>query len=309
MWSTLLSHDQINNSNGLAIHGEEIKPVISRLDGKRKVSELLDISSNKALQQKDPLTRKNSDSKEVDKSNKVNEKVKNIYNLKKDPRIEEKKVVNEFKENKPALYTPIQVNKSPIWVKAEEDHNEINPFPDDPVIKQKEIKAKEKVGKYRQSILQFLESENNEESFHDGLETNREESDDGDRDDDNILEGTAKSIKANFPQEEEKDLPLDDEDEVNVEERIEIEGESYFKISEELNIDPLPKILKNIIITKFGVENTEKGIDFIKSKSDSIYKENLLKEIISDFKTQWFIETEENILEFISTASSYLSYV
>lgn len=147
-------------------------------------------------------------------------------------------------------------------------------------------KAKEKVGKYRQSILQFLESDNNEGDFNDGLETNREVSEEGDRDDDNILDGTAKSIKVNIPQEEEKDLPLDDDDEVTVDERIPITGTAYFKPPEELLIDPLAKILKNMIISKFGVENTEKGIDFVKSRSDQIYRENLIKTVVGDFKLQ-----------------------
>ena len=93
------SQNLTNNSNPLAIHGEEIRPVVSRLDGKRKVGELLDAPQIKLPQSKESAIKKEPDSKESDRSYKVNEKVKNIYNIKKDSKPEEKKVNNEFKEN------------------------------------------------------------------------------------------------------------------------------------------------------------------------------------------------------------------
>lgn len=129
------------SSNPLAVQGEEIRPVISRLDGRRKVSELLDTPQCRPPQSKETPMKKEFDQKESDRSHKVNEKVKNIYNLKKDSKVEEQKKYSECKENI-QHYTPIQASKAPVWMKASEDKveevKEECPFPDDPVIKANE---------------------------------------------------------------------------------------------------------------------------------------------------------------------------
>lgn len=269
------------NFKGLAIQGEEIRPVVNRLDGRRKASELIDSENARLANGKNQV-----DVSRQDSNSKVNEKVKNIYNLK-ESKSSDPSILNDA-NNKP-VSIPKPVEKRPVWVKSGSEKAVLPPSVRSPVVEEiksveNEVKAKEKINKYRQSILKFLDSDNDEPDMNDGLETNHEVSDDGERDDDNILDGTAKSIRPKDLEEEEKDLNLDDTDEVNIEEPVLIEGSPYFKTTEAPEIEPLHKIIKNIIIERFGVENSEKGIDFVKAKSNSIYNQTNFSGVVEEFK-------------------------
>ena len=158
-----------------------------------------------------------------------------------------------------------------------ESSKENNPFGEESKEEEMKNKAKKKIDNYRKSIIKMLDNESDgESSIQDGLETNREISDE-DRDDDNIMEG---SQKINKYKEIEKDLTLE-----SIRDPIRIEGEPYFKKSEKCDLNSRSIILKGVIIDKFGDENNvEKGIEFCKKQGNAIFMENKRKRVISEFR-------------------------
>lgn len=286
------------SKKALVIQGEEIKPVVVKNDGRRKVSDMFE--ENKISKEYDKY-----DQKIKERAQQINDKVNKIYSLAKN---EEEKVLNDNYNFKPANFVDKPLAKQLGWMKPTDENmensKENSHFREDNKDEEIKAKAKQKIDKYRRSILKMLDSDNDEEQLGDGLETNREVSDEGDREDDNILEGTGKSIKVNV-QEREKDLTLDIDSEPEL---VIIHGAPYFKKSDHLYVEPLYTILKAVIIDKFGVENTEKGIEFVKSKGNDVYIETNKSNLITEFRENCFNESNESILEFISTVSSLVSY-
>ena len=215
----------------------------------------------------------------------------NIYKLDGDVVVEEsQKVLEDSKNNKPANFAEKPLSRDLKWMKppdsSVESSKENNPFSEENKSIGKEIHAKEKINKYRQSIIKLLdEDETEEQDVTDGLETNREISDEEDREDDNILDSTAKSIRSKLEEEEEKDLDLEIDEDI-LDEPIKIEGKPYFQPTEKFLVEPAHKIIKNIIIERFGVEQTEKGIDFLKLKGDLIYQEENKENLINEFRQE-----------------------
>lgn len=296
-------------AKGLVIKGEEIKPVVIKHDGRRKVSELYEEDKTKKDKEREKLEQKKRELENKERENYINQKVSNLYKIDKS---EEEKVLND-NNHKPPNFVEKPLSKQLGWMKPSSDNmensKENNPFGEE---SKREVKAvhhvKEKFNKYRKSILDMLDNEEeiqNENDGLDGLETNREISDEEEREDDNILDGTNKSIKLNQSSEVEQDLDLDTSSE---NEPIPIEGKPYFISSALSQIDPMQTVLKHIIIDKFGVEKTEKGIEYWKKLGTSMYLEDEIDNQIQAFKRDWFDDTHESILEFISTVSSLLSY-
>jgi hypothetical protein len=285
---------------GLVIQGEEIKPVIAKNDGKRKVSDMFE--ENKISKEYDKY-----DQKIKDRAQQIDDKVKNIYKLDKS---EEEKVLNNNDNYKPHNFADKPLAKQLGWMKPS-DHNmesskENTPFIEESKEEEIKAKAKQKIDNYRKSIIKMLDSESDEEQIGDGLETNREVSDEDDREDDNIMEGTGKSVKGKLQErEKEKDLTLDIDSEP---EMVIIHGDPYFKKCGSYYAEPLYIILKAVIIDQFGVENTEKGIEFVKSKGNEVYIETNKSGLITEFRENCFNESDESILDFISTVSSLVSY-
>jgi hypothetical protein len=223
--------------------------------------------------------------KEKERNNLIEERVNNIYKIEK---IQEQKVNDEYPPGRPLQFSEKPLEKKLDWMKPKDEDLEGSKenfiFGEESKNHNQEERAKEKIQNYRKSILKMLDSENEEEYDQlDGLETNREVSEEGDRDDDNILESSQKSIKHNrFEQAEdevEKDLSLDSDPDI-----IKIEGDPYFLPIDNIQIESLHIILKNSIIEKFGVENTERGINFIKKQGIDIYIESKRPAIIKEFK-------------------------
>lgn len=299
---------QSNPQKGLAIKGEEIKPIVVKHDGRKKVSEVFEEEKNKLFKEKERLEQKRKEYNQ-DRVNQINQKVNNIYKI---PKTEEEKVLNEV-NYKPHNFVEKPLANKLEWMKPSNDNmensKENNPFAEENKRDQKEAHAREKINKYRRSILNMLESEVDEVENTDGLdglETNREISDEEDRDDDNIMDGTRGSIKIqSSPEEEEKDLNLDSDSEP---EPVPIEGKAYFLTVDMPMVEPLHTVLKNILIDRFGVEKTERGIEYVKKKKDTIYLESRINEHVEKFKNECFDDSKDAILEFISTASSLLSY-
>jgi NIMA (never in mitosis gene a)-related kinase len=297
---------------GLVIQGAEIKPTVVKHDHKRRVADLLEEENNKLARERERLEQKMKlEQEERAKNNKIKERINNIYKI---DRLEEQKVLNDNQQHKPGYFAEKPLANQLNWMKpgdeSLESSKENNPFGEENKRNSKEVHAREKINKYRKSILKMLDSETEEEPDGlDGLETNREVSEEGERDDDNILDGTSKSMRSiKIEQtEEEKELDLDDVSEPEPE-PVPIGGKPYFQTCEAHYIDPLQVILKGIMIEKYGVENTDKGIEFLKTKGTEIYLEGNRETLMQDFRKNCFENTEESVLEFISTVSSFLSY-
>ena len=94
------------------------------------------------------------------------------------------------------------------------------------------------------------------------------------------------SVEANSraSREEEKDLNLDISDnEEDHDDPIPIQGSPYFKSPEPIDIN-IGDVLKTMIRENFGVENTEKGIDYLKQNQELLYDESKRDSFIFDFK-------------------------
>ena len=289
-----LQKQKSNQPKGLVIRGEEIKPTVNRIDGRRKVSEMFQEESNRLAREKERIEQQILE-REKERHNQIHERVNNIYKIDKS---EEQKVSDIYKGG-PSNFAQKPLEKQLNWLKPNDNNlessKENNPFGEENKRNKVEAHAKEKIEKYRKSILNFLDSEDDNPECNDGLETNREVSDDGDRDDDNIFEGTQKTSKTpTILTEEEKDLDLDlDSDS----EPVRITGGPYFKPWEEVQIDPLQLILKNLAIQKFGVENTETGVEFLKKRGDDLYLEDKRSILIDEFTTQWFSNLGDSYTE------------
>lgn len=299
------------NGKGLVIQGEEIRPAVNRGDGKKKAIDVIE-EENKKLGKERERLEKQYQQRKLEIQNKqnmdnVHEKIKNIYDLKKEQKKEENKAYPEPKENKPANFEEKPLQQQLGWMKPSDDESsskENNPFEDNSDCKQVKKNPRGKIEKYRQSIIKMLDGEDEECDQLDGLETNRELSEGEVREDDNIMDVSNRSIRSKVPKEDEEEVHIEDDEE----EPELIEGESYFQLTEPLQIEPLGKLLKSIIIDKYGVENTEKGIDYIKKLGTQVFIENDRRGLLHNFKNQCFHDTDDSVLEFISTVCSFLSY-
>ena len=280
------------------IKGED-KPIIHKNDDWRRIKELLNGVRNDKNKESDQKWKQEdiiNDSK-IDSEDKIDRKVKNIYSI--ESKEQQEKVKND--KSKP-------LNKPLNRYKKEDENSEVSKESS----QNDEVKAKLKLNKYRKSLIKFLDSESDEENKiqDDGLETNRELSDQEDRDDDNILNQTSKSSKSAHSKrnnEEEKDLNLDSDDEIVeiIDPPVPILGQQYFEVVEPIDISP-SEVMKDIMRDTYGVEYTQKGIDWIKEHKNLYDLENR-HELIQQFKTCCFNDTNESITNFIAMASSFMS--
>mmetsp|Transcript_6870 Transcript_6870/g.6391 ORF Transcript_6870/g.6391 Transcript_6870/m.6391 type:complete len:242 (+) Transcript_6870:840-1565(+) len=214
-----------------------------------------------------------------DRREEINKKVNNIYSLIK----EEEKGTNEDISSKPGNFAEKPLQNKLNWMKptdqsleSSKENNNLQEESKEEVLKSK---AKLKIDKYRKSIIKMLDDDSEEnQSFHDGLETNREVSDE-ERDDDNIMENSQKSLSKK-PVEFEKDLTLE-----SISDPVLIEGPPYFQKPEECIPDPVSTLLKGVILERFGNEyKVSKGIEFVKKQGNNIFLENKRQRLVTEFK-------------------------
>ena len=173
---------------------------------------------------KEELEEKRNKLMNKDKENKINQKIKNIYKIGKN---EENSVLGN--QQKPNNFKEKPLEKGLKWIKplneTSENSKESIPFGEGSKEEELKCKAMKKVNDYRKSIIQMLDSEDEDGNQTDGLISHKAVSDE-ERDDDNIImESSQRSIKPKI-KEPEKDLTLES---LSDAETIPIEGKPYFQ--------------------------------------------------------------------------------